>query len=173
VANTISTISFGSFELDLSRGELTRAGHFVSLAPKPLALLLHLAANRDRAVPKQELRRYVWPDVFVSEAALASALKDLRRALGDDGAHQKVVRTLRRRGYRFVAQPERPHTREPRSTETILCRLRLPREAYESALDVAAASQLPLQQILLGAIREFVDSQRPHGGLRQGTGATG
>jgi len=98
-------ISFGPFHLDMLRGELLRSGELVSLAPKPLALLAYLAANRDRAVPKQELRKQVWPDVFVSEAALASALKDLRRALGDDGARQTVIRTLRRRGYRFVAKP--------------------------------------------------------------------
>ncbi|MFI5316448.1 MAG: ATP-binding protein [Myxococcota bacterium] len=101
---TSGAISFGPFRLDLLRGELVRAGELVSLAPKPLALLGYLAAHRDRAVPKQELRREVWPDVFVSEAALASALKDLRRALGDDGARQGVIRTLRRRGYRFVAK---------------------------------------------------------------------
>jgi DNA-binding winged helix-turn-helix (wHTH) protein/tetratricopeptide (TPR) repeat protein len=97
-------ISFGSFLLDLQRGELLRGGELVALAPKPLAVLAYLAANRDRAVPKEELRRHVWPDVFVSEAALASALKDLRRALGDDGARQDVILTLRRRGYRFVAR---------------------------------------------------------------------
>ncbi|HTO06752.1 MAG TPA: AAA family ATPase [Myxococcota bacterium] len=97
-------ISFGPFQLDLTRGELLRNGELVSLAPKPLALLSYLAANRDRAVPKAELRKQVWPGVFVSEAALASALKDLRRALGDDGARQGVIRTLRRRGYRFVAR---------------------------------------------------------------------
>jgi DNA-binding winged helix-turn-helix (wHTH) protein len=105
-------IAFGPFLLDLARGELVRAGELVPLAPKPLALLGYLAANRDRAVPKQELRKQVWPDVFVSEAALASALKDLRRALGDDGARQSVIRTLRRRGYRFVAKlDERPAER--------------------------------------------------------------
>ena len=105
-------IAFGPFLLDLARGELVRAGELVQLAPKPLALLGYLAANRDRAVPKQELRKQVWPDVFVSEAALASALKDLRRALGDDGARQSVIRTLRRRGYRFVAKlDERPSER--------------------------------------------------------------
>jgi predicted ATPase len=101
-----AAISFGHFHLDVQRGELLRAGELVSLAPKPLALLVYLAANRDRAVPKPELRRHVWPDVYVSEAALASALKDLRRALGDDGSRQRVIRTLRRRGYRFVAKLE-------------------------------------------------------------------
>jgi DNA-binding winged helix-turn-helix (wHTH) protein/tetratricopeptide (TPR) repeat protein len=101
---TSDSVSFGPFHLDLLRGELLRGDESVSLAPKPLALLVYLAANRERAVPKHELRKYVWPDVFVSEAALASALKDLRRALGDDGARQSFIRTFRRRGYRFVAK---------------------------------------------------------------------
>ena len=110
-------IAFGPFLLDLARGELVRAGELVALAPKPLALLGYLAANRDRAVPKQELRKQVWPDVFVSEAALASALKDLRRALGDDGARQSVIRTLRRRGYRFVAKLDEPPSERARAAE--------------------------------------------------------
>ena len=97
-------IAFGPFVLDLVRGELLRAGELVALAPKPLAVLAYLAANRDRSVPKHELLKQVWPDVYVSEAAFASALKDLRRAIGDDGARQSVIRTLRRRGYRFVAK---------------------------------------------------------------------
>jgi len=101
---TSDRLSFGPFRLDLARGELLNAGELVSLAPKPLALLAYLAVHRDRAVPKPELRKYIWPDVHVSEAALASALKDLRRALGDDGASQKLIRTMRRRGYRFVAK---------------------------------------------------------------------
>ncbi|MEX2207114.1 MAG: AAA family ATPase [Myxococcota bacterium] len=109
------SISFGEFQLDCERGQLWRADKFVVLAPKPLSLLVYLAQHRTRAVPKHELLEQLWPDVFVSETALASALKDLRRALGDDGARQQVIQTLRRRGYRFAAQvregrlaPKRP-----------------------------------------------------------------
>ena len=109
-------VSFGPFLLDLGRGELLRAGELVAIAPKPLAVLAYLAANRERTVPKDELLTQVWPDVFVSEAALASALKDLRRAIGDDGARQKIVYTMRRRGYRFVAKlnPGRPTSNRTR-----------------------------------------------------------
>ncbi|HXX46904.1 MAG TPA: AAA family ATPase [Myxococcota bacterium] len=107
---TNATVSFGPFLLDLQRGELLRAGELVAIAPKPLALLAYLAANRDRTVSKDELLTQVWPDVFVSEAALASALKDLRRAIGDDGARQRIVYTMRRRGYRFVARLNRSGT---------------------------------------------------------------
>lgn len=98
------TVSFGEFQLDCERGELRRAGEFVDLAPKPLSLLVYLVLHRRRAVPKHELLDQLWPDVFVSETALSSALKDLRRALGDDGAKQQVIQTLRRRGYRFASR---------------------------------------------------------------------
>ena len=98
------SISFGEFQLDCERGELWRSGEFVDLAAKPLSLLVYLALHRTRAVPKHELLHQLWPDVFVSETALSSALKDLRRAIGDDGARQQVIQTLRRRGYRFAAQ---------------------------------------------------------------------
>lgn len=97
------TLSFAGVELDIARRELRRGAEVIDLQPRPLALLLYLAQHRDRIVPKQELLEQVWPDVFVSETALASALKDLRRVLGDDGSAQRIVRTWRRRGYRFVA----------------------------------------------------------------------
>ena len=98
------TITFSEFQLDCERGALWRGETLVDLAPKPLSLLVYLAQHRTRAVPKHELLTQLWPDVFVSETALSSALKDLRRALGDDGARQQVIQTLRRRGYRFAAQ---------------------------------------------------------------------
>src|SRR5262245_42418494 len=120
---TSDALSFGPFHLDLARGELLNAGELIPLAPKPLALLAYLATHRDRAVPKPELRRHVWPDVHVSEAALASALKDLRRALGDDGSSQRVIRTMRRRGYRFVAKlDERGRRSGARGDSTIRSR---------------------------------------------------
>lgn len=96
------TFAFEDFELDVARAELCRQNCPIDIDPKPFALLSYLVLHRDRAVPKQELFEQVWPDVFVSETALSSALKDLRRALGDDGATQRLIRTHRRRGYRFV-----------------------------------------------------------------------
>lgn len=98
-----STLWFEEFELDVTRGELCRAGESVDIQPKLLALLVYLIENRDRAVSKAELLEQVWPDVFVSEQALFTALRDLRRVLGDDGASQRLIRSWRRRGYRFVA----------------------------------------------------------------------
>src|SRR5689334_12835287 len=66
-------------------------------------VLLYLVRHRDRVVPKEELMDEVWGGRFVSETAVTSRIKQVRRALGDDGQTQRVVRTLHGRGYRFVA----------------------------------------------------------------------
>jgi class 3 adenylate cyclase len=103
---------FADFELDPARSELRRGGEPVELLPTPLRLLQYLVEHRDRAVPKNELLDAIWPDAVVSETALTSALKHLRRALGDDGARQEFVRTQRRLGIRFVAEVEEGVVRE-------------------------------------------------------------
>ena len=97
-------IRFADFELDIDAGELRRAGKRVAMAKKPFSMLCYLAANAERAVPKQELLRRLWPKVVVSDAAFASALKDLRRALGDEGARPRFISTVRGRGVRFVGE---------------------------------------------------------------------
>ncbi len=100
---------FGDFVLDERRRELRRDGAPLLLQAKPVALLGYLVRHRDRAVPKQELFDAVWPDAIVSDASLSSALRDVRRALGDTGSLQAFVRTERGRGFRFVAPVnERP-----------------------------------------------------------------
>jgi adenylate cyclase len=99
-------LSFGEFELDAGRNELRRAGEPVDLLPTPLRLLQYLVSHRDRAVPKEELLDALWPDAVVSETALTSALKHLRKALGDDGTRQEFIRTQRRHGIRFVFDVE-------------------------------------------------------------------
>lgn len=99
-------LAFGAFELDPGRFELRRGGARVDLPPTPLRLLLYLVEQRERAVPKEELLESVWPDAVVADTALSTALKELRRALGDDGAAQRFVHTLRGLGYRFVAPVE-------------------------------------------------------------------
>jgi len=71
-------------------------------------VLVHLIRHRDRVVTKTELLDTVWGDRFVSESALASRLKSARRAIGDDGSAQRIIRTVFGRGYQFVA-PVREH----------------------------------------------------------------
>ena len=99
-------VEFCDLELDPVAGTLTRAGDRVDVDPKPLDLIIHLVRNRRRFVSGEELMSELWPDVTVSPAALASALRDARRALADNGTDQRVIQTRRGRGYRFVADVE-------------------------------------------------------------------
>ncbi|MFJ7178182.1 alpha/beta fold hydrolase [Streptomyces massasporeus] len=97
------TYRFGEFELDMARHQLRRAGEPVHVEPRALDLLCHLVEHRDRVVPKGELLDEVWGDRFVSEAALTTALRTARLAVGDTGSRQQLIRTVHRRGCQFVA----------------------------------------------------------------------
>lgn len=94
--------AFETFELDTVAGELRDRGQVVPLEPQVHALLVLLVENRDRLVSKDEIVERVWDGRPVSDAAISSRVKAARRALGDDGQVQRCIRTLHRRGFRFV-----------------------------------------------------------------------
>jgi len=94
---------FGPFELDLATVELRANGSARTLEPQVFALLALLLENRDRLVSKDEIIEKVWDGRAVSDAALASRVKSARQALGDDGSAQRFIKTVHRRGLRFVA----------------------------------------------------------------------
>ena len=94
---------FSDLEVDVDRFELRRRGVPVHVERQVFDVLAYLLANRSRVVPKHELLDEVWGDRFVSESALTSRIKAARRAVGDDGAAQRVIRTSFGRGYQFVA----------------------------------------------------------------------
>ncbi|RSM64518.1 transcriptional regulator [Actinoplanes sp. ATCC 53533] len=94
---------FGEYELDVAGHRLRRGGEPVHVEPRAFDLLCHLVAHRDRVVGKDELLDTVWGDRFVSEAALTTALRTARLAIGDTGERQQLIRTVHRRGYQFVA----------------------------------------------------------------------
>ncbi|MGH9235271.1 MAG: winged helix-turn-helix domain-containing protein, partial [Acidimicrobiales bacterium] len=96
-------MAFSDCELDVGRHELRRAGQVVAVEPQVLDVLAFLARNSDRLVTKHELLDEVWGDRFVSESALTSRIKSARRAVGDTGRDQRIIRTIHGRGYRFVA----------------------------------------------------------------------
>jgi len=95
--------TFGSYALDTDVYELRAAGEPVALEPQAFDVLVFLVTHHDRVVTKEELLDEVWGDRFVSESALTSRIKQARRAVGDDGRRQDVIRTVHGRGYRFVA----------------------------------------------------------------------
>ncbi|MDP9220802.1 MAG: alpha/beta fold hydrolase, partial [Actinomycetota bacterium] len=92
----------GAYVLDTAVFELRLGESSISLEPQAYDVLLYLIEHRDRVVPKEELMDAVWGGRFVTEAAVTSRIKQVRRALGDDGQTQRLIRTLHGRGYRFV-----------------------------------------------------------------------
>jgi DNA-binding winged helix-turn-helix (wHTH) protein len=105
-------VVFGEFELDEAAVSLSRLGAPVEIRTKPLALLAHLVRNRDRVVSKAELLDTVWSDVCVSDQALWSAVRDLRRSL-ETACSDRMIQTVRGRGFRFVAEVSSAEPRAP------------------------------------------------------------
>ena len=94
---------FGDFCLDTGRFELTASGEPVAIEPQVFRLIALLIDRREQVVSKDDLIETVWNGRIVSEATLNSRINAARRALGDNGRDQKVIRTIARRGFRFVA----------------------------------------------------------------------
>jgi TolB-like protein/Flp pilus assembly protein TadD len=97
---------FAGFEIDLARQELRRDGSPVPVEPQVFDLLVHLVRNHTRIVTKDELIAVVWNGRVISDAAVSSRISAARRAVGDNGADQKVIRTLNKRGFRFIGRVE-------------------------------------------------------------------
>jgi TolB-like protein len=94
---------FDDCMLDLDRRELSRASRIVATAPKVFDLLVYLAEHRERVVTRDDLIDAVWSGRIVSESTLASHINAVRKAVGDDGQQQRAIRTVARKGFRFVA----------------------------------------------------------------------
>jgi TolB-like protein len=102
----ILVFRFSEFEIDVARYELRRSGKIVPIEPQVFDLLVYLVRNCNRIVNKDELIDAVWMGRIVSEAAFSSRLSAARRALDDDGAGQKFIRTHYKRGFSFVGKVE-------------------------------------------------------------------
>jgi len=98
-----ATYEFGVFQLDASRRELKRSGRAVAIEPKVYDVLAYLARHSNRVVSKRELFEALWPGETLSEGVLTRSVWAARKAVGDDGRQQQVIRTVQRHGYRFVA----------------------------------------------------------------------
>lgn len=96
-------VCFNGFELDTKLYELRSSGRPVAIEPQVFDLLVYLSKNYKRTVTKDEVQVEIWNDRIVSEAALSSLIKAARKAVGDDGEAQHTIKTIRGRGFRFVA----------------------------------------------------------------------
>ena len=104
---------FAGHGIDLHRQELRRAGQIVHVEPQVYDLLVHLVRNRDRVVSKDELFDTIWNGRIVSDATLSSRINAARKAIGDDGDRQALIKTIHRRGFRFIGKVEEAATAPP------------------------------------------------------------
>ena len=93
---------FSDYTLDANRRELLRGAERIAVEPQVLDLLIHLLQHRDRVVSKDELIASVWDGRIVSDGTVISRTYAARKAIGDTGQDQKLIRTMPRKGLRFV-----------------------------------------------------------------------
>jgi TolB-like protein/Flp pilus assembly protein TadD len=98
-----SIYRFGDREVDIRLRQVRAAGTLVDAQPKAFDLLVYLIENRDRVVDKDELLAQLWSGTVVTDSALNQVVRKARSLAGDDGERQAVIRTVQRRGFRFVA----------------------------------------------------------------------
>src|SRR3970040_2451237 len=96
---------FGTFELDLATLELRASGEVGPAEPEVFAWLALLVGNRERVISRDEILEKVWDGRVVSDSAIDSRIKSVRQVLGDNGSDQRFIKTVHRRGFRFVADP--------------------------------------------------------------------
>lgn len=96
--------AFEEYVLDQERRELTLRGQVVTVGPQVFDLLLLLVSNHERVVSKEDLLKAVWSGRIVSESTITSHINAVRKAIGDTGEEQRLIRTVARKGYRFVGQ---------------------------------------------------------------------
>ena len=93
---------FENCVLDTDKRELRRGGEPVSITPQVFDLLEYLILNRERVVSKDDLIDAIWKGRIVSDAAVTTRLNAARSAIGDSGEAQRLIKTLPRKGFRFV-----------------------------------------------------------------------
>ncbi|HVC51593.1 MAG TPA: winged helix-turn-helix domain-containing protein [Stellaceae bacterium] len=114
---------FEQYSLDVERHELRRAGAQIAIEPQVFDLIVYLLRNRERVVSRDELIVGIWGGRIVSDSAVTTRINAARRALGDTGAAQTVIRTVPRKGVRFIADvreggaPPAPWLQQPENGE--------------------------------------------------------
>ena len=95
---------FDNYSIDPDRRELRRGAELIEIGPQVFDLLLFLIRNRHRVVSKDDLLDAIWAGRIVSESTLASRINAARNAIGDSGAEQALIKTIARKGFRFVGE---------------------------------------------------------------------
>jgi DNA-binding winged helix-turn-helix (wHTH) protein/TolB-like protein/tetratricopeptide (TPR) repeat protein len=97
---------FNDIEIDLRQYEIRSQGKLLAVEPKVFDLIVYLIKHRDRLISRDELFEQIWHGRAVSDTSLSNHIKSSRKILGDNGELQKVIKTIRSRGYQFIANIE-------------------------------------------------------------------
>ena len=104
---------FAGHTLDTDRRELRRGEDVIAVEPQVFDLLVYLVQNRERVVSKDDLIATVWRNRIVSDSTLTSRINAARKAVGDSGDEQKLIRTVPRKGLRFVGDVHAASSADP------------------------------------------------------------
>lgn len=143
---------FDRYEVDSRLYELRRNGESTKIEPKVFDLLTYLIKHRSRVVTKAELMEKLWPGEHITEAALIRCVVAARKAVQDNGAQQRIIKTLRGRGYRFTAPIQECDT-----TEVTVARFDVDHGQEPEPIFAAKPSS---HYILVGRQREIKTLQR-------------
>ena len=117
-------LHFEDFTLDPDRRELRRSDALVAVQPQVFDLIHYLVCQRERVVSKDDLLDAIWNGRAVSDSTLTSRINAARRALGDSGDEQRLIRTVSRKGFRFVGALRQNAAATPKSRRSrrVSCR---------------------------------------------------
>lgn len=136
-------LKFNNFEIDLHAAVLRSQGATVAVEPQVFELIAFLVANRGRLVSYDEIIEKVWSGRIVSDAAIATRVNAARKALGDDGAAQRVIKTVRGRGMRFELKPLDTISKSDPGSQTVAG----PACDHETTVDMPSIAVLPFENM--------------------------
>ena len=146
---------FDNYALDLDRRELRSGATAVAMEPQVFDLLVYLIRHREHVVSRDELIESIWGGRIVSESALSTRINAARSAIGDSGTEQRLIKTLPRKGVRFVGE-----VREERKLSEAASAGSLERRAVESAdlhqsIEGSPARQTPGTETIAASRKRF------------------
>jgi TolB-like protein len=152
---------FSDHVLDADRRELRRGAEPIAVEPQVFDLLVYLVENRDRVVSKDDLIATVWGGRIVSDSTLTSRINAARKAVGDSGEEQKLIRTIARKGFRFVApvrmaQDDGVAAPSEPNQETVRATLPLPDRPAIAVLPFTNMTGDPAQEYFSDGISEDI-----------------